>query len=54
MHIDFAHAIVTGLIVFAVMQIFRLAGWSNEKRFDWRQVVTIAAAVFILNLIWPW
>lgn len=53
MHFDLAHAVVTGLIVFAVMQVFRRAGWTDGTRFDWRQVITIAVAVFILNLVWP-
>lgn len=53
MHFDLAHAIVTGLIVFAIMQVFQRAGWGNGKRFDWRLVGAIALAVFVLNLVWP-
>ena len=53
MHIDLAHAVVTGLIVFIVMQVFRRMGWNDGSRFDWRQVVAIAFAVFLLNLVWP-
>lgn len=54
MHFDLAHAIMTGLIAFAVMWIFRTAGWSDGKHFDWRQVAAMTVAVFILNLVWPW
>ncbi len=53
MHFDLAHAIVTGIIVFAIMQVFQRANWSDGKRFDWRLVGAIALAVFVLNLVWP-
>lgn len=53
MHFDLAHAIVTGIIVFAILQVFQRAGWSDGKRFDWRLVGAIALAVFVLNLVWP-
>lgn len=53
MHFDLAHAILTGLIVFAVAWVFRKQGWADHNRFDWRQVLAMTVAVFILNLIWP-
>ncbi|WP_170364123.1 hypothetical protein [Ruegeria arenilitoris] len=53
MHYDLMHAVVTGLIVFVVMWVFRKAGWNDGKRFDWRMVVTVAVVVFLFNLIWP-
>ena len=53
MHLDLVHAVVTGLIVFAVMWVFRKMGWNDGSRFDWRQVAVIALAVFVFNLAWP-
>ena len=53
MHLDLAHAIVTGLIVFGVICAFQKAGWTEGKRFDWRLVLAVAVRVFRLSFIRP-
>lgn len=56
MHFDLAHAIVTGLLVFATMMVLQKTGIiekSEHRKFSWKAVVAITVVVFVLNLLWP-
>ena len=58
MHIDLAHALVTGVLVFGVMIGMQKAGLyvphkEGGPRWSWPLFAGIGVVVFILNLIWP-
>ncbi len=58
MHLDIAHALVTGVLIFAVMFGMQKAGLYVPRReggpfWSWPLFFGIAAAVSVLNLIWP-
>lgn len=58
MHFDLAHALVTGVLVFGVMVGMHKAGLyvprkEGGPRWSWPLFFGVAAAVFILNLVWP-
>lgn len=58
MHLDLAHALVTGILIFGVMTVMQRAGLyipqrEGGPRWSWPLFFGIGLTVFILNLLWP-
>lgn len=57
MHFDLAHAVVTVILLFAVQFLLLKTGvisQEEQRKFNWKSVIAMALAVFILNLVWPY
>ncbi len=57
MHFDLAHAVVTVILLFAVQFALLKTGvisQEEQRKFNWKSVIAMALAVFILNLVWPY
>ena len=57
MHFDLAHAVVTVIILLAVQFLLLKTGvisQEEQRKFNWKSVVAMALAVFVLNLVWPY
>lgn len=55
MHLDLVYALISGLLVFAVLEALYRFGIveRGRKRFDWKAFAAIFAALFILSVLWP-
>ncbi|WP_156461460.1 hypothetical protein [Aliiruegeria sabulilitoris] len=58
MTFDLAHALVSGVLIFAVIIGMQKAGLytphrDGGPRWSWPLFFAIVAAMFILNLLWP-
>lgn len=55
MHLDLLHALVTGIVILALMQVMSKFGIVREKGriWDWRIFLIVFVVIFIMNLIWP-
>lgn len=55
MHLDLLHALVTGVVILALMQVMSKFGIVREKGriWDWRIFLIVFVVIFIMNLIWP-
>ena len=57
MHFDLAHAVVTVIVLLAVQFLLLKTGMisqGEERKFNWKSVVAMTLAVFVLNLVWPY
>ena len=59
MHIDFAHALVAGLLIFATILGMQRAGLyvphkDGGPRWSWPLFGAILVVMFVLNLLWPY
>ena len=58
MHFDLAHALVSGVLIFATMMIMQKAGyWVPHKdggpRWSWPLFGAIFVVIFLMNIVWP-
>ena len=57
MHFDLAHAVLTVIILLAVQFLLLKIGMISQvdqRKFNWKSVVAMALAIFVLNLVWPY
>ena len=50
MHFDLAHALVSVILLFGILQFAKRQGWEG---FDWRTFALIFVVIFVMNLVWP-
>ena len=58
MHFDLAHALVSGVLIFAVMMVMQKTGhWVPHKdggpRWSWPLFAAIFIVIFLMNIVWP-
>ncbi len=58
MHFDLAHAIISGVLIFATMMVMQKTGyWVPHKdggpRWSWPLFGAILVVMFLLNIVWP-
>ena len=56
MHFDLAHALVSGLAIFATVYALKAAGIVTEedrRKWNWKIFGAVFIVIFVINLIWP-
>ncbi len=56
MHVDLAHALVSGLAIFATIYTLKATGIVTEEdrqRWSWKIFGAVFIVIFAINLIWP-
>ena len=57
MHIDLAHALVTGAAILATLWATRRFGLVKEdesSRWNWKVFAAIFVVILVINLVWPY
>lgn len=56
MHFDLAHALVSGVLVWAIIIIAQrtdLLGKLEKGSWNWKVFAAIFVVIFLLNIVWP-
>ena len=55
MHIDLAHAVVSGVLILLTLLGLRTLGLRrDDRKWDWNVFIAVFVVMAILNLVWPY
>ena len=55
MHIDFAHAAVSGVLILITLLALKTLGLRrDDRKWDWSVFVSVFVVMAVLNILWPY
>lgn len=55
MHIEFAHAAVSGVLILLTLLALKAFGLRrDDRKWDWNVFISVFVVMAVLNMIWPY